>query len=36
MASENNNSNANPASITLIESRKQRAEYYFQAVLDGQ
>ena len=36
MASENNNSNAKLASITLVESRKQRAEYYFQTVLDGQ
>jgi hypothetical protein len=36
MTSENNNSNAKPAWITPIESRKERAEYYFQTVLDGQ
>ncbi len=36
MTSENDNSNAKPAWITPIESRKERAEYYFQTVLDGQ
>lgn len=36
MTSETNNSNAKPAWITPIESRKERAEYYFQTVLDGQ